>query len=43
MDGARHVTGHQLTLQLAWAAGNTSTALPAFLQTARQIAGQTAL
>ena len=45
LDGVQlvPVTGHQLTLQLAWAAGNTSTALPAFLQTACQIAGQTAL
>jgi hypothetical protein len=29
-------------LQLAWAADNTNTALPGFLETARQIAGQTA-
>ncbi|SRR6266516_769923 len=35
------VIGHQLTLQLAWAAGNTNTALAGFLETARQIAGQT--
>ena len=43
LDGVRlvPVTGHQLTLQLAWAAGNTNTALPAFLETARQITGQT--
>jgi hypothetical protein len=45
LDGVRFVpvAGHQLTLQLAWAGGITSTALPAFLETARQIAGQTAL
>jgi DNA-binding transcriptional LysR family regulator len=30
--------GHQLTLQVAWAASNTNTALPGFLQTARQAA-----
>jgi DNA-binding transcriptional LysR family regulator len=42
LDGVRFVpvTGHQLTLQVAWAAGNTNTALPGFLDTARQIAGQ---
>jgi DNA-binding transcriptional LysR family regulator len=42
LDGVRFVpvTGHQLTLQVAWAAGNTNTALPGFLQTARQIVGQ---
>jgi DNA-binding transcriptional LysR family regulator len=42
LDGVRFVpvTGHQLTLQIAWAARNTSTALPGFLDTARQIAGQ---
>jgi DNA-binding transcriptional LysR family regulator len=42
LDGVRFVpvTGHQLTLQVAWAAGNTNTALPGFLETARQIAGQ---
>jgi DNA-binding transcriptional LysR family regulator len=34
--------GHQLTLQIAWAASNTNTALPGFLQTARQIAAQAA-
>jgi len=45
LDGVRFVpvTGHQLTLQLAWAAGNTNTALPGFLATARDLAGQTAL
>ena len=43
LDGVRFVPviGHQLTLQVAWAAGNTNTALPGFLATARQIAGQT--
>lgn len=43
LDGVRFVpvVGHQLTLQVAWAAGSTNTALPAFLETARQIAGQT--
>jgi DNA-binding transcriptional LysR family regulator len=43
LDGVRFVPviGHQLTLQVAWAAGNTNTALPGFLHTARQIAGQT--
>lgn len=35
------VAGHQFTLQVAWAAGNTNTALPAFLETARQTANQT--
>jgi DNA-binding transcriptional LysR family regulator len=42
LDGVRlvPVIGLQLTLQLAWAAGNTNTALPGFLETARQIAGQ---
>jgi DNA-binding transcriptional LysR family regulator len=45
LDGVRFVpvTGHQLTLQVAWAAGYTNTALPGFLATARQITGQTAL
>ena len=45
LDGVRFVpvTGHQLTLQVAWAVGNTNTALPGFLATARQITGQTAL
>ena len=33
-------TGHRLTLQVAWAADNTNTALPAFLQTARHITAQ---
>jgi hypothetical protein len=33
--------GHQLTLQVAWAADNTNTALPGFLDTARQITAQT--
>jgi len=39
LDGVRLVpiTGHQLTLQVAWAAANTNTALPAFLHTARQM------
>ena len=34
LHGVRYVpvTGHQLTLQLAWSADNTNTALPAFLQ-----------
>jgi DNA-binding transcriptional LysR family regulator len=43
MDGVRFVpvVGHQLTLQVAWAAGNTNTALPGFLETARRIAGRT--
>jgi DNA-binding transcriptional LysR family regulator len=43
LDGVRFVPviGHQLTLQVAWAAGNTNTALPGFLATARQIASQT--
>jgi DNA-binding transcriptional LysR family regulator len=43
LDGVRFVPviGHQLTLQVAWAAGNTNTTLPGFLATARQIAGQT--
>jgi DNA-binding transcriptional LysR family regulator len=42
MEGVRFVPviGHQLTLQVAWAAGNTNTALPGFLETARQIASQ---
>jgi DNA-binding transcriptional LysR family regulator len=42
LDGVRFVpvTGHQLTLQVAWAVGNTNTALPGFLETARQITGQ---
>jgi DNA-binding transcriptional LysR family regulator len=42
VDGVRFVpvAGHQLSLQLAWAAGNTNTALPAFLATARQIASR---
>jgi DNA-binding transcriptional LysR family regulator len=43
LDGVRFVpvAGHQLTLQVAWAAANTNTALPRFLETARQVAGQT--
>jgi DNA-binding transcriptional LysR family regulator len=43
LEGVRFVpvTGHQVRLQVAWAADNTNTALPAFLETARQIAGQT--
>jgi DNA-binding transcriptional LysR family regulator len=42
LDGVRFVPiiGHQLTLQVAWAAANTNTALPGFLETARQVAGQ---
>jgi DNA-binding transcriptional LysR family regulator len=45
LDGVRFVPviGHELTLQVAWAAGNTNTVLPGFLDIARQIAGQTAL
>jgi DNA-binding transcriptional LysR family regulator len=41
--GVRFVplTGHQLTLQIAWAASNTNPALPAFLETTRQIAAET--
>ena len=41
LDGVRFVpiAGHQLTLQVAWAASSTNTALPGFLETARQIAG----
>ena len=34
------VAGHQLALQVAWVAGNTNTALPGFLDTARHIAAQ---
>jgi DNA-binding transcriptional LysR family regulator len=43
LEGVRFVpvAGHQLTLQVAWAADNTNTALPALLETARQIASQT--
>jgi DNA-binding transcriptional LysR family regulator len=43
LEGVRFVpiAGHQLTLQVAWAADNTNTALPAFLETARQVASQT--
>jgi DNA-binding transcriptional LysR family regulator len=43
LDGVRFVPviGLQLTLQLAWAVGNTSTALPGFLETTRQIADRT--
>ena len=43
LEGVRFVpvAGHRLTLQVAWAADNTNTALPAFLETARQIASQT--
>jgi DNA-binding transcriptional LysR family regulator len=42
LTGVRFVpaAGHQLALQVAWAADNTNTALPAFLQTARQITAQ---
>jgi DNA-binding transcriptional LysR family regulator len=45
MQGIRFVpvAGHRLTLQVAWAADNTNTALPAFLETARKIASQTDL
>lgn len=40
LDGVRFVpvVGHQLTLQLAWAADNRNTALAGFLETTRQIA-----
>jgi DNA-binding transcriptional LysR family regulator len=31
------VTGHHLTLRLAWSADNTNPALPAFLETSRQL------
>ena len=43
MEGVRFVpvAGHQLTLRVAWAADNTSTALSAFLESARQIASRT--
>jgi DNA-binding transcriptional LysR family regulator len=43
LEGVRFVpvAGHQLALQVAWAADNTNTALPAFLETARQVASQT--
>ncbi|MGV0743441.1 LysR substrate-binding domain-containing protein [Mycolicibacterium sp. XJ870] len=34
------VIGHHLSLQLAWSADNTNPALPAFLETARQISMQ---
>ena len=42
LDGVRYVpvVGHQLTLQLAWAADNANTALAGFLETAHQIAGR---
>jgi hypothetical protein len=42
LEGVRFVpvVGHELTLQVAWAAGNTDTALPGFLATTRQIAAQ---
>jgi len=42
LEGVRFVpvVGHQLTLQVAWAADNTNTALPGFLATARQIAAR---
>ena len=44
MPGVRFVplAGHHLTLQVAWAAGNTNTALPGFLQTARHVAAHAA-
>jgi hypothetical protein len=37
LDGVRSVPiiGHQLTLQLAWAADNANTALAGFLETAK--------
>jgi hypothetical protein len=38
-DRSRVVRNH-LTLQIAWAADNTNSALPAFLDTARHIAAQ---
>jgi DNA-binding transcriptional LysR family regulator len=43
LAGVRFVplVGHQLALQVAWAADNTNTALPGFLDTARHIAAQT--
>ncbi len=43
LAGVRYVpvVGHQLALQVAWAADNTNTALPGFLDTARHIAAQT--
>jgi DNA-binding transcriptional LysR family regulator len=43
LEGVRfvQVVGHQLAVQVAWAADNTNTALPGFLATARQIAAQT--
>jgi DNA-binding transcriptional LysR family regulator len=43
VDGVRFVpvTGYELSLQVAWAAGNTNTALPGFLDTARHIAART--
>jgi DNA-binding transcriptional LysR family regulator len=43
LDGVRFVpvVGHQLALQVAWAAGNTNTALPGFLDTARHMAART--
>jgi DNA-binding transcriptional LysR family regulator len=43
LEGARFVpvAGHQLTPHVAGPADNTSTPLPAFLETARQIASQT--
>ena len=42
LDGVRYVpvVGHQLTLQLAWAADNANTALAGFLETAHQIVGR---
>lgn len=38
LEGVRFVpvTGHQLTLQLAWSPDNPNTALPDFLETTRQ-------
>jgi DNA-binding transcriptional LysR family regulator len=43
LDGVRFVPiiGHQLTLQVAWAADNANPALAGFLETTRQIASQT--
>ena len=40
---AHPAIGHELTLQVAWASGNTNTALPGFLATARELAAQTPL
>jgi DNA-binding transcriptional LysR family regulator len=42
LDGVRFVpvAGHELTLQLAWSAENSNTALPGFLEAARRAAGR---